>query len=109
MQVRAAHGIRVGHLIQTTGVPWSEVIAVDDRRDRGYIRITVEDHEPIDFPTMQHIEYRCQHSEDAGLKRITMRDGAAWCPNDGPHIPHTNAIFTDWQAAESWDCNGEPG
>ena len=107
MQVRAAHGIKVGHMIKWTGMDWSLVTQVDDRRDRGYIRMTVEGRdEPVDFSTMEDVAFRLQHSDDAGVKRITMVDGEAHCPNEGPHVPHTNAVFTDWQDAQSWDCNG---
>lgn len=107
MQVRAAHGIRVGHLIRTTGTDWSEVMEVTDRRDLGYIRVVVEGSaEPLDFSTMQNVEFRYQHSEDVGVGRITLKDDEAYCPNEGPHKAHTNAIFTDWQDAQSWNCDG---
>lgn len=46
------------------------------------------------------------HSTDAGLEPITMKDGHAFCPNAFPHVPHTNAVWLDWQDAESWDCTG---
>lgn len=103
---RAAHGIRVGHLIMTPE-GWSEVKTVTDRSDLGYIRFTVEDQtEPVDFSTMENVQFRYQHSEDVGVARITLKDGEAHCPNEGPHVAHTNAIFTDWQDAQSWECDG---
>lgn len=49
---------------------------------------------------------RLTHSDDAGLERITLKDGKPFCPNTFPHTPHTNAIFTDWNEQESWGCNG---
>lgn len=49
---------------------------------------------------------RPKHSDDVALARITLKDNEPFCPNAFPHVPHTNAVFTDWQEAESWDCNG---
>lgn len=46
------------------------------------------------------------HSRDAGLEPITLKGDRPVCPNEFPHVPHTNAVFTDWQQAQSWNCNG---
>lgn len=109
---RTAHGIRVGHLVRGPEGEWLKVLTVDDRSDRGYIRTTV--HVPdvpdsprvISYSTMEDVEYRNPHSDDAGVQRIALKDGKPSCPNEFPHVPHTNAVFTDWQQAESWDCDG---
>lgn len=103
---RAAHGIRVGHLIMTPE-GWSVVTAVVDKSDLGYIRFMVRDAAlPVDFPTMGNVQFRYQHSDDVGVERITLKDDVAYCPNEGPHVAHTNAIFTDWQDQQSWNCDG---
>lgn len=103
---RAAHGIRVGHLIMTSEGE-SEVTAVIDRSDLGYFRFMVRDSAlPQDFSTMENVQFRYQHSDDVGVARITLKDDEAHCPNEGPHVAHTNAIFKDWQDADSWNCDG---
>lgn len=49
---------------------------------------------------------RPSHSDDVNLERITLKDERPFCPNTFPHAPHRNAIFTDWNRSESFDCNG---
>lgn len=49
---------------------------------------------------------RPSHSDDVNLERITLKDERPFCPNVFPHVPHRNAIFTDWNNAESFDCSG---
>lgn len=42
------------------------------------------------------------------IERITLdAEGNAVCPNEGPHEPHSNAVWSDWQSAEVWECTGE--
>jgi len=41
------------------------------------------------------------------VERITRDDeGNVFCPNNFPHGPHSNAIWSDWQDVEVWDCAG---
>lgn len=50
---------------------------------------------------------RPMHSDDVGLRPITLdKDDRAFCPNEFPHVPHTNAVWLDWQRAESYECSG---
>jgi hypothetical protein len=49
---------------------------------------------------------RPSHSDDVALERITLKDERPFCPNAFPHVPHTNAVFTDWNRSESFNCDG---
>lgn len=49
---------------------------------------------------------RPMHSRDVGLEPITLVNDRAHCPNAFPHVPHRNAVWTDFQEVQSWDCTG---
>jgi hypothetical protein len=34
-------------------------------------------------------------------------EGNLVCPNDFAHGPHSNAVWTDWNAVDVWDCSGQ--
>lgn len=41
------------------------------------------------------------------VDRITTdAEGNITCPNNFPHLPHSNAVWTDWNDAEVWNCSG---